>query len=132
MGHMRGAVDEGMDLTYNQYKALLALSAIGPCTLNVLSRDLKVATSSASQMAERLVGMGLIARSQGDDDRRQVALETTNLGETLIEEIRAGIVHRYHDLFRHLEADDQRELASSMSLMVDILEKAMKQEDKEV
>ena len=41
MGHLRGAVDETMDLTYNQYKALLTLSDMGPCTLNALSTELE-------------------------------------------------------------------------------------------
>ena len=128
MGHMRGAVDDAMDLTYNQYKALLSLSDMGPCTLNLLSRDLGVATSSASQMVDRLVSMGLVERSPGDADRRQIALRTSVEGERLLERIKEDILQRYRELFRHLGATEQANLAGAINTLVRILERAIEEE----
>lgn len=130
MGHLRVAVDEAMDLTYNQYKALLALSHMGPCTMNALSRELEVATSSASQMVERLVTMGLVERSQADGDRRSVVLVCSAEGERLLEQIREGILRRYQDLFRHLGPAEQANLAGAINTLVRILEKAMGEEER--
>lgn len=125
MGHLRGAVDETMDLTYNQYKTLLSLSDMGPCTLNTLSKDLDVATSSASQMVDRLVAMGLVQRSQAHGDRRSIVLKISVEGEQLLDKVREDIVRRYQHLFRHLGASEQANLAGAINTLVRILEKAI-------
>jgi len=130
MGHLRGAIDENLDLTYNQYKTLLSLSGMGACTLNSLSRDLGVATSSASQMVDRLVAMGLVRRSPGSEDRRQIILETTDDGEALLEQIKDGILLRYRELFKHLGSAEQANLAGAINTIVRILERTGDQEKK--
>lgn len=130
MGHLRGVIDENLDLTYNQYKTLLSLSGMGPCTLNSLSRDLGVATSSASQMVDRLVTMGLVRRSPGSEDRRQIILETTDDGEALLEQIKDGILLRYRELFKHLGSAEQANLAGAINTIVRILERTGDQEKK--
>ena len=128
MSHLRGTVDDTLDLTYNQYKALLTLSNTGPCTLNSLSQDLDVATSSASQMVERLVTMDLVERSQADGDRRKIVLKTSPRGEGLLEKIKENIVMRYQNLFRHLGPAEQANLAGAIHTLVRILEKAIEEE----
>jgi DNA-binding MarR family transcriptional regulator len=131
MGHLRGAVDETMDLTYNQYKALLTLSDIGPCTLNALSRELEIATSSASQMVDRLVAMGLVERTPADGDRRSIVLIASAQGEGLLEKVKEEILRRYQDLFHHLGSAEQANLAGAIHTLVRILEKAIHGEEKE-
>ena len=131
MGHLRGAMDETMDLTYNQYKALLSLSDMGPCTLNALSRELEVAASSASQMADRLVDMGLVERTPADGDRRSIVLMTSAQGEMLLEKVAEEILQRYQELFRHLGSAEQANLAGAIHTLVRILEKAIHREEKE-
>jgi len=128
MARLRGAADDTLDLTYNQYKALLTLSDSGPCTLNSLSRELGVATSSASQMVDRLVIMGLVERTQAEGDRRRVILETSSQGEDLLEKIRRNIGLRYEGLFRHLEESEQASLTEAIHTLVGILEKAIEEE----
>ena len=128
MSHLRGTVDDTLDLTYNQYKALLTLSNTGPCTLNSLSQDLDVATSSASQMVERLVTMDLVERSQADGDRRKIVLKTSPRGEGLLEKIKENIVMRYQNLFRHLGPAEQANLAGAIHTLVRNLEKAIEEE----
>lgn len=131
MSYLRSTVDDTLDLTYNQYKALLTLSNTGPCTLNSLSQDLDVATSSASQMVERLVTMGLVERSQADGDRRRVVLNTSPRGEGLLEKVKENIVMRYQNLFRHLGPSEQANLAGAIHTLVRILEKAIEEEKEE-
>lgn len=131
MGHLRGAVDETMDLTYNQYKALLTLSDIGPCTLNALSRELEIATSSTSQMVDRLVAMGLVERTPADGDRRSIVLIASAQGEGLLEKVKEEILRRYQDLFHHLGSAEQANLAGAIHTLVRILEKAIHGEERE-
>ena len=131
MGHLRGAVDETMDLTYNQYKTLLSLSGMGPCTLNALSQELQVATSSASQMIDRLVSMQLVERVAADDDRRRIVLSTSSGGERLLDQVKEDIVRRYQDLFKHLGTAEQVNLAGAIHTLVRILERAIQEEERE-
>lgn len=131
MGHLRGALDEGLDLTYNQYKTLLSLSDMGPCTLNALSRDLGVATSSASQMVDRLVAMGLVERQAALEDRRRIVLTTSDAGEELLEKVKEGILLRYQDLFNSLGSAEQANLAGAIHTLVRILERATRREGEE-
>jgi len=131
MGHLRGVLDETMDLTYNQYKALLSLSDMGPCTLNALSRELEVATSSASQMVDRLVAMGLVQRTAGDSDRRSIVLTSSPEGETLLEKVKEEILLRYQELFHHLGPTEQANLAGAIHTLVRILEKALREEERD-
>ena len=127
MGHLRGVLDESMDLTYNQYKALLSLSDAGPCTLNALSRELDVATSSTSQMVDRLVVMGLVERRQNHGDRRSIRLRISPEGERLLDKIREDILKRYKHFLRHLNSSEQSELAGAIGTLVWILEKAIEE-----
>jgi DNA-binding MarR family transcriptional regulator len=131
MSYLRGAVDDTLDLTYNQYKALLTLSDTGPCTLNSMSRNLGVATSSASQMVDRLVTMGLVERNQADRDRRSIVIKASRQGEGLLEKIKENIVMRYQHLFMHLGPSEQANLAGAIHTLVRILEKAIEEEKKE-
>jgi DNA-binding MarR family transcriptional regulator len=131
MGHLRGVVDETMDLTYNQYKALLSLSDMGPCTLNSLSQELEVATSSASQMVDRLVAMELVQRATADGDRRSIILTASAKGEGLLEKIKEEILRRYQDLFDNLGPAEQANLAGAIHTLVRILEKAIHGEERE-
>ncbi|MDF1535875.1 MAG: MarR family transcriptional regulator [bacterium] len=130
MGHLRGAVDETMDLTYNQYKALLTLSDTGPCTLNTLSQELGVATSSASQMVDRLFSMDLVVRTPADEDRRRIVLNTSREGEDLLDRVKEDIVRRYQDLFKHLGPAEQSNLAGAIHTLVRILERAIQEEER--
>lgn len=130
MGHLRGVVDEAMDLTYNQYKALLSLSDMGPCTLNSLSRELGVATSSASQMVDRLVAMELVERTPADVDRRSIVLMTSAKGEKLLEKVKEEILQKYQDLFDHIRPAEQANLAGAIHTLVRILEKAIHGEER--
>jgi len=130
MGHLRGVVDEAMDLTYNQYKALLSLSDMGPCTLNSLSRELGVATSSASQMVDRLVAMELVERTPADEDRRSIVLMTSTKGEKLLEKVKEEILQKYQDLFDHIRPAEQANLAGAIHTLVRILEKAIHGEER--
>jgi DNA-binding MarR family transcriptional regulator len=131
MGHLRGVVDETMDLTYNQYKALLSLSDTGPCTLNSLSQELEVATSSASQMVDRLVAMELVQRATADGDRRSIVLTASAKGEGLLEKIKEEILRRYQGLFDNLGPAEQANLAGAIHTLVRILEKAIHGEERE-
>ena len=123
LGRLRVLVHEGHDLTHNQYKTLLTIADAGRCSLGDLARELGVAMSSASQMVDRLVGQGLVQRTQVVDNRRQVEIRLTDTGAALLSELQEGIVAGYGRLLMRLPEAEQEELVQSFETIARILGK---------
>jgi DNA-binding MarR family transcriptional regulator len=68
--------DLGKEPSCAQFRTLMMLREIGPCTLKALAEALGISPASASEMIERLVESGFVQRRPDPHDRRcvQVAL----------------------------------------------------------
>jgi MarR family transcriptional regulator, organic hydroperoxide resistance regulator len=121
MGRLRAVLQEGMDLSYNQFKMLLAISDRGSCPLTVLATELRIATSSASEMVEKLVGLGMVDRTVDAESRRRVIIQVTEKGEKLIIELRKGIIENYRTMLGRLSNEDQERLVLALETVVEIL-----------
>jgi DNA-binding MarR family transcriptional regulator len=79
----------------HQHQALLAikgLPAIRIATVGVLAERLQIQHHSAVELTDRLEAKGLILRSRGQADLREVLLELTLRGEKLLQQL--TIAHR--------------------------------------
>ena len=123
MGRIRSVVHEGMDLTYNQYKMLLTIADKGKCPLNLLARELRIAMSSASEMVDRLVQLGLVHRSIDEGNRRQVTIVTSPRGDELILELQRGIIENYRALLCKLPEEDSERLLQAFETLADVMGK---------
>ena len=123
MGRLRTLVHEGMDLTYNQYKTLLTVADRRECSLGDLARELDVAMSSTSQMIDRLVGQGLVHREQDAENRRQLNIRLTPEGDSLMRELREGILQGYARVLERLDDGEQEELVGAFETIAGILGK---------
>jgi len=94
-------------LTPEQYEALLAMRAFGDSRgLNIgeLSERLQVKHHTAVSLADKLVARKLTKRKPGTSDRRQVYLNLTAAGESLLE--RVAVLHRQELRVRSAEMID--------------------------
>ncbi len=123
MGRIRSMLHEGMDLSYNQFKMLLAINDKGSCSLNSLAGDLKIAMSSASEMVDKLVNLGLVGRRTDSESRRRVIICPTDHGKKLIGELGDGIVENYRVLLGKLSEKDQERLVDALETIVEVLGK---------
>lgn len=121
MGRLRSTLHEGMDLSYNQFKMLLAINDKGTCPLTTLATELSIAMSSASEMVEKLVNLGLVRRSVDSESRRRVTIQVTVEGENLISDLQKGIVENYRSLLERLSDSDQERLVEALETLVKIL-----------
>ncbi|MGA7828169.1 MAG: MarR family transcriptional regulator [Geobacteraceae bacterium] len=121
MGRLRSTLHEGMDLTYNQFKMLLAINDKGICPLTTLATELSIAMSSASEMVDKLVNLGLVCRSVDAESRRRVTIQVTTEGEKLISDLQKGIVENYRSLLERLSDGDQARLVDALETLVEIL-----------
>lgn len=121
MGRLRTTLHEGMDLTYNQFKMLLTINDRGSCPLTALAAELQIAMSSASEMVEKLVNLGLVRRTADARSRRRVIIQATAEGEALIVELQRGIVENYRILLGRLRETDQDRLIAALETLVELL-----------
>jgi len=128
MSRLRSALHEGIDLSFSQYKTLLIVADRGECSLGDLGRELEVAMSSASQMVERLVGQGLLAREQDAANRRQVNIRLTDHGRQQIEQLQQATLSGYRRLLAQLSDGEQEALVQAFETIARILGKLKESE----
>lgn len=74
----------------HQHQALLAIKGLPArqaATIGVLAERLQIQHHSAVELTDRLESKGLIRRSRGEADRREVLLQLTLHGEKLLREL---------------------------------------------
>jgi DNA-binding MarR family transcriptional regulator len=121
MSRLRNLMAEGMDLSYNQYKTLLTLYDLGPVPPGTLSRQLRVAGSSMSEMIDRLEKAGLVARRAHGGDRRSIRVELTEQGEELLRRLQEGVMANYRRLMEDLPPTRRRRLVRAIEDLVEII-----------
>ena len=73
-----------------QYHLLLAIKGMPDgvaCTIGNVAERLQIQHHSTVELVDRLVARGLVKRTKGGDDRRQVLLELTPKGDKAVREI---------------------------------------------
>lgn len=79
------SVDES--ITMPQFRLLVVLSNRGPLKLTVLAECLDVRPPTATRMIDRLVGAGLVDRQISPVSRREVVLDLTDAGATVVTKV---------------------------------------------
>ncbi len=69
--------DLGHDVSFPQFRTMMVLRQIGPCSLKELADALEITAASTSEMVERLVDLGLVERRSDRNDRRRIQLSLT-------------------------------------------------------
>ena len=68
----------------SQLNTLMRLHYQGSCPISEVGDELGVSAAAASQMAERLVQLGFIERSEDSDDRRIKRIRLTSVGKAMV------------------------------------------------
>jgi len=100
------SVDES--ITLPQFRLLVVLSTRGPLKLSTLADHLGVNPSTATRMIDRLIATRLVSRQVNPSSRREVVVELTGTGATVVNEVTARrraeiarIVGRMPNRLRH-------------------------------
>ncbi|MFR9752364.1 MarR family winged helix-turn-helix transcriptional regulator [Nocardia sp. 004] len=75
-------VDE--TITIPQFRTLVILSTRGPAKIATLAGILNVQPSTATRMVDRLVTAGLVDRKPNPESRRELIIELTTRGHTIV------------------------------------------------
>ncbi|MBV9689269.1 MAG: winged helix-turn-helix transcriptional regulator [Ktedonobacteraceae bacterium] len=76
-----------LDLTMAQMRVLFVLMHKGPSSIGTLAEALRIGLPTASHLVERLVRVGLVARTENPKDRRYTLARLTSWGEELMERL---------------------------------------------
>ena len=77
----------GIKITLRQYLALDALAKKGRCTITDLSKSLKIALSTATELVNRLTKSHFIERKKDLKDRRIVWLDLADTGLKILKKV---------------------------------------------
>ncbi len=101
-------------VTLPQLRVLMLVATRGGLNLGALAQAMGVHPSNASRACDRLVDAGLLHRSESTLDRRNLMLEVTERGQSLIDEL---IEHRraaIAAILGQMPESRRRTLASAM------------------
>jgi DNA-binding MarR family transcriptional regulator len=77
-----------LDVTMPQAKLLYVVATAGELSMSEIAARLGVTVSTSSGAVERLVELGLVARSDDPNNRRQVRVSITEMGTTTLGQLR--------------------------------------------
>lgn len=100
-----------------QFSILMQLHHKGPCGLSEIGERFDISAAAASQLVDKLVQAGYLARTEDPTDRRAKLLTLSDKGGELIKK---GIEERYRwmdDLVDTLSAEDQKKTADALEIL---------------
>jgi len=103
-GHASEFAEVGV--TMAQAKVLYVVMAAGQLRMTELAGRLGIAASSATEIVERLVELGLLERTADRVDRRQVVITATPAAVDLLERFRELNQRQLRELLGRLDADE--------------------------
>lgn len=109
--------------TILQFSALNFIKEQPSATVSDLAMPLLLSKSSATQLVERLVKLGLVERANDPDDRRIIRLSITSNGEKEFSTLRNIMLEKMKRIFSKLPAKDTRELIRIHMNLIEALKK---------
>jgi DNA-binding MarR family transcriptional regulator len=104
-------------LSFSQVNILMRLFHHGSAGVSEIGEKMGFTNAAASQSVDRLVQMGLIARTEDPDDRRAKRLELTPHGRSLIDQGIAARSHWVAEVTEKLSPDQQKMIAEALTIL---------------
>jgi DNA-binding MarR family transcriptional regulator len=108
-----------LDITMAQAKLLYVVATAGELSMSDIALRLGVAISTTSGAVERLVELGLLARTEDPANRRQVRVSVTEDGRATLEQVRELSTRQVRTLFEHIDDDDLSVVERAIRIMTD-------------
>lgn len=109
-------------LTMTQMVALRHIHYKKECNISEISEELGVTNAASSQLLDRLVQQGLIARHENPLDRRNKKIVLTERGQQVIHESVVARQHWLRHLVDHLSPREMDQVIQSFNLLIEKLE----------
>jgi len=107
-----------------QLKALYMLVAAGQLRMSHLASGLGVTSSTATGLVDRLVELGLAVRHEDPHDRRQVVINATEAGRSVLERFREFNAAQIRLLLGQIDQADLPVIERAIELMLAATDRA--------
>ncbi len=109
--------EQGLSMT--QMVALRHIHYNQDCNISQISEELGVTTAASSQLLDRLVQQGLIARRENPNDRRHKQLVLTEKGRQILTESTVARQQWLYQLVEHLSVAEMEKIIEALELMTE-------------
>jgi DNA-binding MarR family transcriptional regulator len=113
---LRFARESGLSMSH--FGAIFHIHRIGSCGVTEMGEHLGMTSAAASQMLDRLVGQGLVLRTEDSEDRRVKRIELTAKGQRVFE---GGIQARQSwldELADTLSKEEKQTIATALRILI--------------
>ena len=117
------------DITIPQFNALLVLRDNGDMTIGDLGNRLFLASSTATDLIDRMERDGLVMRERDSSDRRVVRLHMQEKGHQMIREVMENRKRYLNEILSHLSPDEIEALKNSLESLYVLMKPACKKQD---
>ena len=114
---------EQAKISPSQVGAMMLLRGCGSCGVSDIGAHLGISAPAASQLVDRLVGIGLLERSEDPQDRRFKQVKLTPKGEALIEQSIQARQQWMEQLTHALTPAEQQIIIGALTLLTDAARK---------
>lgn len=111
-----------MEISALQFNALLTIRDLGPLTMGELCKNLFVACSTATDLADRMEQSELAERTRDGKDRRVVKLRLLAKGKEVLEAVIAERQSLIREVLRDNPDGEYDELLKGLKLLVQRME----------
>ena len=109
-------------LTPSQLLVLQQIERSGETTPSVVASALHFGQATVTNIVDRLVADGLVTRSRGEKDKRQMLLRPTPAAHALIERAPDMLHERFRDRFEDLPAWEQSMILAALEKLALLLD----------
>lgn len=102
-------------VTLTQFRTLVVLHGHGSTRLVALAERLGVNASTALRTVDRLIAVGMVRRRENENDRREVVIDLTPAGATVVSEVTARRRDAIEGIVSAMPADRRRGLVTSLT-----------------
>ena len=113
-----------LDITMAQAKLLYVVATAGELSMSEIAVRLGVTVSTSSGAVERLVELGLVARSDDPNNRRQVRVSITETGSTTLGHLRELNDRQIRSLLESVNDDDLETIERASRIMAQAISDA--------
>jgi DNA-binding MarR family transcriptional regulator len=110
-----------LDVTMPQAKLLYVVATAGELSMSEIAARLGVTVSTSSGAVERLVELGLLARSDDPNNRRQVRVSVTDRGSATLGQLRELSSRPLRTLLERVSDEDLDTIERAIRIMADAL-----------
>ncbi|MFG1707420.1 MarR family winged helix-turn-helix transcriptional regulator [Nonomuraea sp. M3C6] len=112
------AAEEGLGV--GQHLVLQMLQAVGPCSQQTLSEELRIDRSVMVSVCDDLERAGHVRRERNPHDRRSYAVTLTDSGRRRLAEAQASIPAFLDDTFQSLTAGERAQLTTLLGKLLHV------------